>query len=105
MSNTDSNDWLDKKKLNCGYCRRRPPLKWCKRHTPKVTIRKTKMYSQEDVDEMVRGATTISPEASIAMMMAKQQISRGENPPINTTTALLMELERIAQLSINKKRG
>jgi len=35
------------------------------------------------------------PVENMTLTIAKAQIARGENPPINTTTMLVMALERI----------
>lgn len=37
----------------------------------------------------------ISPAAIVALTVASNMIKRGENPPINITTVLVMELEDI----------
>jgi len=39
--------------------------------------------------------SNISPEANMVLTIASNMIKRGENPPINMTTVLVMELERI----------
>lgn len=39
----------DELKNSCGYCRRRPPLKWCKRHTPQTSSRRVKLYTQAEL--------------------------------------------------------
>lgn len=39
--------------------------------------------------------SAISPAASMVLTVASNMIKRGENPPINMTTVLVMELERI----------
>lgn len=33
----------------------------------------------------------------MALTIARSQVKRGENPPINTTTMLIMALERITE--------
>jgi len=42
--------------------------------------------------------SNISPEADMVLTIASNMIKRGENPPINMTTVLVMELERIKLL-------
>ncbi len=40
---------------------------------------------------------TLSPAASIALTVASAQLRRGENPPINITAALVLELEALRE--------
>lgn len=49
------------------------------------------------IKELVgREVVGVSPEASLAMRVARAHLERGENPPINTTAVLVSELERLA---------
>ena len=45
--------------------------------------------------------TKISPEANMVLTIVSNMIKRGENPPINMTKVLVMELEKI-KLEENK---
>lgn len=40
-------------------------------------------------------AATLLPAERIALTIARAQLARGENPPINTTAALALALERL----------
>lgn len=50
------------------------------------------------------GTVALLPAENIALTVARAQLGRGENPPINTTTALVMALDRLTSIEREDRR-
>ncbi|WP_160665124.1 hypothetical protein [Pseudarthrobacter sp. ATCC 49987] len=45
-----------KQEITCGYCKKTLPSKYCKRHSPKSSVKRTQMYTLEQVKARERAA-------------------------------------------------